>query len=754
MPSPGSRIGHFTVLARLGAGGMGEVWRAHDERLGRDIAIKVLPAELAGDPERLRRFEQEARATAALNHPNILAIYDIGSHEGRPFIVEELLEGRSLRETLANGAMPVGEAVRVVEQISHGLAAAHARGIVHRDLKPENVFVTVNGAVKVLDFGLARVATAAYGPARETSLPTETVPGTVLGTAGYMAPEQVRAEPADPRSDVFACGCVLYELLTGRRAFARQTAAETLTAILREPVEAPSRGVAGVSPAVDRVVARCLEKRPEDRFQSARELASALASTAAARMPNRTAGRVEPSERRPSIAVLPFANLSADPEQEYFCDGMAEEIINALAHVEGMRVVARTSAFAFKGRTADIREIGGALDVSAVLEGSVRKAGNRLRITAQLIDVADGYHLWSERFDRTLEDVFAIQDEIALAIVDNLKVRLLASEKASVTRRHTEDIDAHNAYLRGLFEWNRMTPQGFSRCQELFREAIRLDPGFAPAYAQLADSITSVTWWADQPPALALAQALPLAEKALALDPGLAHAHGVVGHIRAFIEREWREGERSLRRAVELAPNSALPQTYLALLLMVAGDRNEEAATRARLAARLDPLSPALNAWAGTILHAVGELEEGLAMLERQAAAAPEFWMAHCFLTLALAEAGRWAEAKSAAEKAFATSGGNSLTVSQLACLCYRMGERDRADELFAQLQARARAGYVPPMFLARVHLTRGEQDAALEKAREALASNDPWISPQRLYSRALGLSDPRIDALIESALP
>ncbi len=300
-----------------------------------------------------------------------------------------------------------------------------------------------------------------------------------------------------------------------------------------------------------------MEKNPQQRFQSARDLAFALLTNAPA-VVRRTASKVGfGSDDRPSVAVLPFANLSADPEQEFFCDGMAEEIINALAQVRGLRVVARTSAFAFKGKHEDVREIGSRLDVGAIVEGSVRKADDRLRITAQLIDIRDGSHLWSERFDRRLEDVFAIQDEIALAIVENLKVKLLAGEKASLVRSHTDNLEAHNAYLVGLFEWNKMSPEGFVRCQELFQEAIHLDPEFAPAYAQLADAFTSVTWWADQCPTEALARTIPLVEQALAIDPDLAHAHSVSGQCSTFFERDLVAGERSLRRAVELAPNDA-----------------------------------------------------------------------------------------------------------------------------------------------------------------------------------------------------
>ena len=391
----GTRLGPYEVVAPLGAGGMGEVWRAHDGRLDRQVAIKVLPADFAADPERLRRFEHEARALAALSHPNILAIHDFAREGVVTYAVTELLEGETLRERLRQERLPWRRAVEIAAAIADGLAAAHGKGIVHRDLKPENVFLTGDGRVKVLDFGLVRLVEPPQAEAETlTSPPPGTLAGTVLGTVGYMAPEQVRGEPADARSDLFALGCLLYELLTGRRAFARASSVETLAAILREPVPEPSSVATGIPPELDRLEARCLAKLPGERFQSASDLAYALRAVAASSEPAHT--RVPGARNdRPSIAVLPFANLSADPEQEYFCDGMAEEVINALAHVQGVRVIARTSSFVFKGRSEDVREIGAGLDVATLLEGSVRKAGDRLRITAQLINVTDGSHLWS-----------------------------------------------------------------------------------------------------------------------------------------------------------------------------------------------------------------------------------------------------------------------------------------------------------------------------------------------------------------------
>jgi tetratricopeptide (TPR) repeat protein len=391
--------------------------------------------------------------------------------------------------------------------------------------------------------------------------------------------------------------------------------------------------------------------------------------------------------------------------------------------------------------------------VGAILEGSVRRSGDRLRITAQLVDVRDGLSLWSERFDRRLEDVFAIQDEIALSIVEGLKVRLLAGEKDSLVRRHTESVEAHNAYLAALYEWNRMTPEGFARCQELFREAIRLDPEFAPAYARLADSFTSLTWWADQPPAEALAHARPLVDQALALDPHLAHAHSVAGQYAAFFERDRVAADRSFRRAVELAPSDASAQVYLAIFLMVAR-RGAEAAERARLALRLDPLSPPNSVWAGTALVFSGHSDEGLSVIERQIAMTPHLWMPRYFQSMALATHGRLTEARAAAESALELSGGSSLTLSHLALVCYRLGDRPSADPLVTRLEERVKAGYVSPMLRTWVHLARGESEAALRTAQEALDAMDPWVVTHPHLCPALVPADPAVEERLAPALP
>ncbi|HZI63384.1 MAG TPA: protein kinase, partial [Thermoanaerobaculia bacterium] len=417
---PGRRLGPYEVIALLGAGGMGEVYRARDPRLGREVAIKILFREAVEDQTHLRRFEHEARAVGALNHPNILAVYDVGREGAEPYVVTELLEGETLQARLTGGSLQPRDALAFARQIAAGLGAAHDKGIVHRDLKPGNLFITEDGRLKILDFGLAK-RQAPGGAGAGVTASGHTMPGLILGTAGYMSPEQVRGQQVDRRSDVFSFGAVLYEMLAGRRAFSGGSAVEAMSAVLtQEPPPLSSLGLS-VPPTAEALVRRCLRKDPAARFQSGRELEAALAALELDLA--RGAGAAEPpapGRARHTVAVLPFVNLSGDPEEEYFAEGMTEELTNALGRLEELRVLARLSTAQLRGRGTDLRALGERHGVDKVLEGSVRRAGNRLRITVQLVNLADGLHLWSEKYDREMSDVFALQDEIAQRVIGAL----------------------------------------------------------------------------------------------------------------------------------------------------------------------------------------------------------------------------------------------------------------------------------------------------------------------------------------------
>ena len=580
----GRTLGHYRVVDKIGEGGMGEVYRAHDERLDREVAIKVLPASVAHDPERIARFEREAKAVARLDHPNILAIHDFGTEDGVTYSVTELLDGETLRERLASGPVGWRKAAEIGASIADGLAAAHGAGIIHRDLKPDNIFITSDGRVKILDFGLARdVAAAAPDETHSPTVSRYTDPGAVMGTAGYMSPEQVRGELADARSDIFALGSVLYEMATGCRAFARDTAAETMTAILREQPEDFDLTGGVVAPELRRIITRCLEKNPEERFQSARDLAfdlRSIATQAGAEGTRRraTAGgrswqwaamgglavavaavgvwRLVPrtdvptlTDETPRIVVLPFENLGS-PDDEYFASGITEEITSRLAAVSGLQVISRTSARTYLGTNKTVRDIGEELDVGYVLEGTIRwdrgeTSHGRVRITPQLIRVADDSHLWSERYDRVLEDIFTVQSDIAAQVITRLQATLLEPERRAVEAVPTDNMEAYHWYLVGVQYWWMSTEEKFQRLMvDAFERAVELDPEFAVAYAALSEAHTQLYHYRYDYTPERLEKARASAERALELQLGSPEAHRALGW---YYYQGFREYDRALK---------------------------------------------------------------------------------------------------------------------------------------------------------------------------------------------------------------
>ncbi|HVS03560.1 MAG TPA: protein kinase [Thermoanaerobaculia bacterium] len=522
----GSTLGHYRIVDRLGAGGMGEVFLAEDRRLGRQVAVKLLPEELAADPERRARLDWEARALAGLNHPNIVTLHALEDVDGRHFLVMEHVEGQTLGSLVPAEGLPLERFLELAVPLADALAAAHEQGVVHRDLKPANVMVTVAGRLKVLDFGLAKQGAAAeQDPEAVTAALTQE--GSLIGTVPYMAPEQVEGRPADARSDVFSLGIVLHEMLAGQRPFRGDNPAALISALLRDPPPPLSELRPELPGGLGAVIARCLQKRPQDRYGSALEVRNELVAVA-------RGGGPDADEAMASIAVLPFADMSPQKDQDYFCEGMAEEIINALTRIEGLRVAARTSSFQFRA-AADVPEVGKRLRVETVLEGSVRKAGDRLRVTVQLIKVADGYHLWSERYDRQLEDVFAIQDEIAGTVVNALRVILSPRERQALRRQGTREVEAYEHYLRGRKLFHRQTRDGLEAALRSFASAIELDPGYALAYTGVADCHAYLFTDHERDPRH-LEEAMAAAKKALELAPELAEAHASLGLVLTHAE--------------------------------------------------------------------------------------------------------------------------------------------------------------------------------------------------------------------------
>jgi serine/threonine-protein kinase len=730
---------------------MGEVYRAYDSRLDREVAVKILPERLADDPGAQVRFEREAKAVAALSHPNILAIHDFGRDGCVSYAVMELLEGETLRQRLKSEQLSPRKALDLALQIARGLAAAHDKGVLHRDLKPENVFVGHEGSVKVLDFGLAKVVPPEPAGGRgseEVTLSRHTSAGTVLGTTGYMSPEQVRGAEADHRSDIFSFGVLLYEMLAGQRAFQGESRADVMSAILKEDPPELSDIRAGVPPAVTEIVRHCLEKKPGERFQSARDLAFSLESIGEEEFGRAAAAPVKPAEVAASTAVLPFTNISSDKEQDYFCEGMAEEIINALAKLEGLRVASRTSAFQFKEKTEDIRRIGEALNVKTVLEGSVRTAGKKIRVTAQLINVDDGYHIWSERYDREMEDVFAIQDEISESIVGALRVKLTGGEEVGTAGRHTADLEAYQLYLKGQYNWNQHSRDSVRKAIHFFERAAERDPSYALAHAGVATAYSLLGGFGAVPPKSAGSRARAAIEKAAAIDDRLAEVHAAQGLIRHNFEYDWAGAEQAYERTLEANPAYVLAHCWYSFLLNCTG-RSDEAVALAQRARALDPLSPYTNAMLGGAYVYGGQSDRAAVEAEKALELDANYVLALGFLTAALTRSARHEEAIAVAEKMVTVGGRTSLQLGQLACAYGTAGRQADARVVLEELNERAASGYVSPVHLAWAHGGCNELDAAFECLERAYEERNPGLAYAAYTPFDSLRSDPRFDDIL-----
>jgi serine/threonine-protein kinase len=773
----GRTISHYKILSKLGEGGMGVVYKAEDTKLGRVVALKFLPAEMTKDPEAKQRFVREAQSASSLSHPHITTIYEIDEAEEQTFIAMECVEGESLKKKIHAGPLKLDEAIGIAIQLAEGLQEAHEKGIVHRDIKPDNVMLTPKSQAKIMDFGLARSA-------GKTTLTKE---GTTLGTVAYMSPEQARGEHVDHRTDIWSLGVVLYEMIVGRLPFRGDHEPAIVYSILNEDPEPPTTVRTGVPMELEKIVKKTLAKKPSERYQHAADLIVDLKSTAResgaragrnmARPPARAprlalrmwlpvalvivaavtsavilVGRSqnETAQRQKSIAVLPFENMSESSDDEYFSDGLAEDIIDALTQVPGLRVTARTSAFSFRGQKLDVREIGARLGVEHILEGSVRRSGNRLRVTAQLVKASDGYHLWSQRFDREMTDVFAIQDEISQAIVEKLRVRL--AEDRPLVKRHTESMEAYNLFLRGRHSVLRMTPESLPKGREYLEQAIAIDPDYALAYAGMAESSFYSALWGYRNPKEDLLRTKSAAMEALRRDETLAEAHSMLGLVLGILDFDWEGAELEFRRALELNPASPIVRYSYGFWLLRPTGRLNEALLHVQEAVRLDPLSPNYNAWLGALLASDGQVDRAVEQYMRAIELDPSLWRPHWLLAMTYVRTRRFEDAIAEANKACELSGGTAATLGTLGLAYALMGRRAEAEALLEQLTERSRTDYITPVAIALIHVGLKDTDRVLEWLEKGVEERDVLtVSVINSERQMLGvtLEQPRYRALL-----
>jgi len=772
LPS-GTKLGPYEIKTPLGAGGMGEVYRARDARLARDVAIKVLPESVSNDAERLWRFEQEARAVAALNHPNVMSVHDIGAQDATHYIVTELLEGKTLRERLKSGALTSSRTAEYATQIAHGLAAAHEKGIVHRDLKPENLFVTKDGRIKILDFGLAKLTQAQAGSAH--SAPTisgETEPGLVMGTVGYMSPEQVRGQTADHRADIFAFGAILYEMLTGKRAFQKPTSPETMNAILNED-PGISQAVLNLPLALQRIVHRCLEKNPEQRFQSASDLAFALEalsdSGSSLSSGTRNATEMPPSASVPrmrrwaigiasasvlalltvaimnvggwrnqllgrrgsptiqSLAVLPMENLTGDASQEYFSDGMTDELITELSKLSALKVISRTSVMQYKSTKKTLPQISRELGVDGIIEGSVAREGEQVRITVQLLDGPNDRHLWAHSYQKELPGILALQSDVARAIAIEIKVHVSPDERIRLATIRLVNPEAHEAYLRGNSYFSQPSEAAWRNGLQSFEKAVTIDPNYALGYAALSDAYVELGSDSVLPANEAYPRAKAAALRALELDDNLSEAHLALANLRHWYDWDFPGAEREYKRAIELSPSDARVHADYAFFLCRMG-RSEEAIAEARHALESDPLSVLAQRRLGVVLHYSRRYDEAIEQYRKVLQSFPNMFFVRYQLARVYIAKGRYEQAAAEVRKLEEIGGSSDMLNSLLGVAYAFAGKKGEAIEIQSALKEKRKRAFVHPYLIAEIYIGLGEKQQALDWLEKAYEERDDWV--------------------------
>jgi serine/threonine-protein kinase len=711
----GRTISHYQVVEKIGEGGMGVVYKAKDTRLNRHVALKFLREEAFGSDNQRARFVREAQTAAALDHPNICTVYEIDETDDQIFISMAYQEGVNLDRVIESGSLDLEQAIDIAIRVAQGLEAAHRVGIYHCDVKSSNIMLNGINQVQIMDFGLAKLA---------EEIDVAKTP-TILGTMAYMSPEQARGDAVDHRTDIWSLGVCLYEMLAGRLPFTGDYADAVFYTIVNEEPIPISDLRPGIPPRLERVVEKTLAKSVDDRFRSTGALVEEL------REIKRELGGAQTSEtyaNQPSIAVLPFTDMSPERDQEFFCDGIAEEIINALTKIDDLRVVARTSAFAFKARRQDIRDIGRSLNVTTVLEGSVRKSGQMLRITAQLIDVFDGFHLWSERFDRQMEDVFAIQDEIAQAIVAMLRVKLAGGPTMELVHRYTENLDAYTLYLKGRYYWNKRSEEGLKKGLDCFEQAIGEDSNYALAYAGLADSFNLLGFYGILPPREAFPKAQAAAQKALEMDATIAEAETSLAFSCMFYDWDWARAERAFKHAIELNPNYPTALHWYAEYLVLMG-RGDETVAQSRKALESDPLSLIINTLLGWAPHYERKYDEAVEQYHRTLEMDPNFVPAHFFLGLTYVQKSMFEEAIAEFQQATSLFGESTLFVVVQGYAYAASGHRKEAQMVLDEMERVSEGTYIQPYYTAAVHHALGNSDQTFSWLDRACEERDTWVA-------------------------
>lgn len=760
----GALISHYKIIEKLGEGAMGVVYKAEDTKLGRCVALKFFPADLKADKERKERFIREAMTASALDHANIYTVHEIGeTNDDRMFICMALYEGGTLAEKIKGGPINMEEVIDVSLQVAQGMEKVHRKGIIHRDIKPQNLILTLDGVVKIVDFGLAKLV-------GQRDLTRE---GITVGTVGYMSPEQARGDEVDQRTDIWSLGVVIYEMVTGQIPFNGEYTQAVIYSILNEEPEPITSLRSKIPPDLERIVNKCLSKECADRYQHLDELivdlrrlkekknAAAVPSKRAAssRTPQKRSLRFavigilsaviifmgvylffekkdQPgvsqeesltAESMSSIAVLPFKDVSPDQQQEYFCDGIVDELIMALTRIEGLRVVSRTSSFQFKGKDIDVRKIGDKLNVKTVLEGSVRKGVDLLIITTQLINTSNGYILWNGKYQEKLKDIFAVQEEIAREIVSALRIELTAKQKFPLIKHYTEDPEAYTFYLKGRHFWGQRMPEDLEKGIIFFRKAIEIDPNYALAYVGLADSYHLLATYSVLPPKEAFPKVKEAAIRALDIDGDLGEAHNSLAAIKLLYEWDWQGAEREFKRAIELNPYFITVHEWYAIYLAIT-NKIDEAIAEMKLAAKLDPLSTSPHTGIGRHLYFAKKFDAAIKHLHNAIELDPNSFYAHALLGQTYVANSMYPEAIDQFKKAVELAGDSPLMLSGLGIAYARSGKQKEAREILNLLKERSNQKYIPPIYIAGIYIGLGDNDRAFKWLEEAYKDRSEWM--------------------------